>query len=86
MTKEVKEYFRAISKLGGALGGRARALKLSPERRSEIAAQAAAARIAKYGQGTPNKEAAKRTEAVKKEKPKPLPKTKTKKQKLKQAA
>jgi hypothetical protein len=82
MTKEVREYFKQISKLGGAIGGRARALKLSPERRSEIAAQAAAARIAKYGQ-TPS---APKPEAVKKDKPKAKPAPKQKKQKLKKAA
>jgi hypothetical protein len=34
----------ALGKLGGARGGRARAAKLSPEKRSEIAKRAAAAR------------------------------------------
>jgi hypothetical protein len=34
----------ALGKLGGAKGGKARAAKLSPERRSEIAKKAAAAR------------------------------------------
>jgi hypothetical protein len=34
----------ALGKLGGAKGGKARAAKLSPEQRSEIAKKAAAAR------------------------------------------
>lgn len=34
----------ALGKLGGKKGGKARAAKLSPERRSEIARQAARAR------------------------------------------
>jgi hypothetical protein len=34
----------ALGKLGGAKGGKARAAKLSPERRSEIAKRAALAR------------------------------------------
>ena len=39
----------ALGRLGGLKGGRARANKLSPERRAEIAAKAAAARWAKDG-------------------------------------
>ena len=34
----------ALGRLGGAKGGKARAVKLSPERRSEIAREAAQAR------------------------------------------
>jgi hypothetical protein len=37
----------ALGKLGGAKGGKARAAKLSPEQRSEIAKKAAAARWGK---------------------------------------
>jgi hypothetical protein len=37
----------ALGKLGGAKGGKARANKLSPERRREIAAKAAAKRWAR---------------------------------------
>ena len=37
----------ALGKLGGANGGKARAAKLSPEQRSEIAKKAAAARWGK---------------------------------------
>ena len=37
----------ALGKLGGAVGGRARAAKLSPEERSGIARRAAAARWGK---------------------------------------
>jgi len=44
-SKKVKvRRLRAIGKLGGLKGGHARALKLSPERRVEIAKQAAATR------------------------------------------
>ena len=38
----------ALGRLGGEKGGRARAAKLSPERRQEIAAKAARTRWAKY--------------------------------------
>lgn len=37
----------ALGRLGGLKGGKARAAKLSPKRRSEIAKAAVAARIAK---------------------------------------
>lgn len=37
----------ALGKLGGLKGGKARAAKLSPERRSEIARKASAARMTK---------------------------------------
>jgi len=39
----------ALGRLGGLKGGKARAEKLSPERRKEIAAKAASAR---WGKGT----------------------------------
>ena len=42
-----KGYFRRWGKKGGLIGGKARAEKLSPRRRSEIAAMGAAAREAK---------------------------------------
>jgi len=41
------EYFRKEGKKGGDLGGKARAKKLTPARRKEIARKAAAARWAK---------------------------------------
>ena len=40
----------ALGKLGGRKGGRARAAKLSPEKRKEIAQRAAQARWAKEGE------------------------------------
>ena len=40
----------ALSKLGASKGGKARAAKLSPERRVEIARKAAEARWAKHGE------------------------------------
>src|SRR5437762_7013646 len=42
--KKASEAARALGRLGAAEGGKARAAKLSPEERSEIARQAAAAR------------------------------------------
>jgi hypothetical protein len=42
----------ALGRLGGAKGGKARAAKLTPERRSEIAKKAAAARWARGGTGS----------------------------------
>ena len=41
----------ALGRLGGLKGGKARAAKLSPERRSEIAKRAVAAREAKRKRG-----------------------------------
>lgn len=41
---EVRRVMRHLSKLGAAKGGRARAEKLDPERRREIARKAARAR------------------------------------------
>src|SRR5262245_7852259 len=75
LTEEMRAYFQSIAKLGGSLGGKARAARLTAEERSAIASKAAQARIAKYGQTPGGK-------AKKKEKPK----TTTKKQKLKRAA
>lgn len=52
--KVVHEYFKALGKKGGrkggAAGGRARAAKLSPERRSAIAKAAITARWDAYRQ------------------------------------
>ena len=42
--KEKSEAARLLGKLGGSKGGKARAEKLSPERRKEIARKAAKAR------------------------------------------
>ena len=42
-----KQDFKALGMLGGLKGGRARAAKLSPERRTEIARKAAQARWGK---------------------------------------
>ena len=39
-----KQDFKALGRLGGLKGGKARAAKLSPERRTEIAKKAAVAR------------------------------------------
>jgi hypothetical protein len=51
MTEEEKsEAARLLGKLGASKGGKARAEKLSPERRKEIARQAAKARWAKKRQ------------------------------------
>jgi hypothetical protein len=45
--QSVKEYLARIGRKGGLKGGKARARKLSPEKRSEIARKAAKARWAK---------------------------------------
>lgn len=45
--EEIKRVARYLSSLGAAKGGHARAAKLSPRRRREIARKAAAARWAK---------------------------------------
>ena len=42
--QSVKEYLARIGRKGGLKGGRARAMKLSAERRSDIARKAAKAR------------------------------------------
>ncbi len=47
MAKEKNPAAVALGKLGGSKGGRVRAAKLSPERRSEIARKAVLARWAK---------------------------------------
>ncbi|HXI90484.1 MAG TPA: hypothetical protein VNH18_29490 [Bryobacteraceae bacterium] len=44
---EVLEYFRKQGAKGGKIGGKARSESLTPERRSEIAKKAVAAREAK---------------------------------------
>ena len=43
----IREYFVEMGAEGGRIGGRLRAAKLTPERRSEIARKANAARQAK---------------------------------------
>jgi hypothetical protein len=45
---ETLAYFAKMGSLGGRLGGKARADKLSPERRREIARKAVEARWAKH--------------------------------------
>ncbi len=52
-TKQKNPHAVALGKLGGMKGGKARALKLSPEQRHEIAVKAANARWerARSGQG-----------------------------------
>jgi len=47
MAKKKNPHAVALGKIGGAKGGKARATKLSPERRSEIARKAVLARWAK---------------------------------------
>jgi hypothetical protein len=42
--KEIRKYMSKIGKRGAAKGGKARAAKLTPEKRSEIARKAARAR------------------------------------------
>lgn len=46
-TEEQLEYFRKQGAKGGKIGGKARSKSLTPERRSEIAKNAVAAREAK---------------------------------------
>jgi len=46
-TKEKNPHAQALGRLGGLVGGRARADKLSPEKRKEIAVKASKARWAK---------------------------------------
>ena len=50
MSEEKNPAAVALGKLGGAKGGKARAEKLTPEQRSEIARKAAKARWAKKKQ------------------------------------
>jgi hypothetical protein len=45
--QSVKEYLARMGRKGGLKGGKARAMKLSPEKRSEIVRKAAKARWAK---------------------------------------
>jgi len=47
MAKKKNPHAVALGKIGGAKGGKVRAAKLSPERRSEIARKAVLARWAK---------------------------------------
>jgi len=47
MAKRKNKAAQALGKLGGLKGGKARAAKLSPERRKEIAQKAAEARWGK---------------------------------------
>jgi hypothetical protein len=51
LPKMVQEYLRRIAKKGGERGGRARRVKLTASRRSEIARNAARARWAKRKRG-----------------------------------
>jgi hypothetical protein len=53
MARKKNPHAVALSKLGAAKGGRARADKLTPEQRAEIARKAAAARWAKKAGGPP---------------------------------
>ena len=46
-TESVKDYLVRIGRKGGLKGGKARAKKLSPEKRTEIASKAAKTRWAK---------------------------------------
>ena len=47
LTKEMRLYFKKIGKMGGEVGGHARALALTPARRKEIARLGALAKWAK---------------------------------------
>jgi hypothetical protein len=44
MPPEIRAYFVRMGKIGGKIGGKARAQNLTPERRREIAQNAIAAR------------------------------------------
>ena len=56
MAKKKNPHAVALGKIGGAKGGKVRAAKLSPDRRSEIARKAVLARWAKRKtQGEPPK-------------------------------
>jgi len=44
---DIRAYFEKMGRIGGKIGGKARAEKLTPERRKEIAQKAIAARWAK---------------------------------------
>jgi hypothetical protein len=52
LSKSEQEAARAFARLGGLKGGKARAAALSPEKRHEIARQAATARWAKTNEKT----------------------------------
>jgi hypothetical protein len=54
MAEEKNPAAVALGKLGGRKGGKARAEKLTPEQRSEIAREAAKARWAKKRQQEPS--------------------------------
>lgn len=45
--KEISEYARALGKIGGSKGGKARAANLTPDQRKEIAQKAAQKRWGK---------------------------------------
>jgi len=47
LPEEVLKFFRDQGRIGGLKGGNARAAKLTPKRRKEIASKAAAARWGK---------------------------------------
>ena len=47
ISEELMDYYRAQGMKGGKMGGKARAEKLTPERRSEIAKKAAEVRWGK---------------------------------------
>ena len=51
--KEALEFFKKQGAKGGKKSGQARMEKLTPEKRSEIAKKAAAARWGKKGKGKP---------------------------------
>ena len=51
MAKKKNPHAVALGKRGGSKGGKLRAEKLSPEKRSEIARKAVLARWAKYKKG-----------------------------------
>jgi hypothetical protein len=55
--KNISEAAKALGRLGGLKGGKARALKLTPEERTAIAKKAAAKRWAKK-QSSPSQEEA----------------------------
>jgi hypothetical protein len=53
ITPEMRAAAAAFGRIGGKIGGPARAAKLSPQKRSEIAKKAAAARWKLHGQLRP---------------------------------
>lgn len=54
MAKKKNPHAVALGKMGGSKGGKARASKLSPEQRREIARKAVLARWAKEKKGKPS--------------------------------